>query len=128
MRPKKPILFSASKRTSIYLTMPGSKRIVFTINNPQDGNICALNALMEQDSVQWGAYQYEQGANGTVHIQGAIYFYERVPLQRCILLLQGVQSGCGCEEHPLEIEDSDTEIQMTPEPESDEENAQVPMF
>lgn len=89
--------------------MPGSKRIVFTVNNPQGGNICALNQLMESDDVEWACYQFEQASTGTVHLQGAIYFKSRTQLATCARLLQGVIDGCNgsCRgEHVYLLEDT----------------------
>jgi len=60
--------------------MPGAKRWVFTTNNPDMANQQALEALRTSPDVQWLLFQFEEGAQQTVHIQGAVYFHERMTL------------------------------------------------
>lgn len=49
-----------------------SRGWTYTVNNWTDTDVIHVRAL-RKDSV-WGVYQYERGAEGTPHIQGAVYY------------------------------------------------------
>lgn len=60
-----------------------AKRWVFTLNNPAstfDDDWMDLN--VENDQVQFTAWQHEIGENGTPHIQGLVVFEERMTLPK----------------------------------------------
>lgn len=107
--------------------MGGSKRVTFTVNNPQAGNIHALEELFKHPDVEWATFQYEMGASGTVHLQGAITFRYRKHLGTVCRLLQGVEWGCGCIKHPISLDSDDegagtaTTIEITPSPEPEDQ-------
>ena len=97
----------------------GSKRMVFTINNPSNDVVCALERLMKSEITDYGGYQWEQGASGTVHIQGSIVFKMRITKKRASDLLEGVMFGCkvyGCRCNFIEIDSRDSTPELSPSP------------
>lgn len=77
-------------------------RYCFTYNNPENGLDFAINGddinavLVQARSrrvVRGMVYQFERGANGTLHVQGCIRFDRNVRFRRCRTLLQRLMPG-----------------------------------
>ncbi len=88
--------------------MPGAKRWIFVVNNPTHAHQVALEALRTNAETQWMIFQFEAGAHGTVHIQGAIYFHRRKSLGEATDLIRGAIGDSVL--NPIDLtDDSDTD-------------------
>lgn len=61
----------------------------FTINNPTDNDIIALNQAYGAGKCRYLCYGHEVGEDGTYHLQGYIHFYSQTTFGTCKRLIGG---------------------------------------